>query len=89
MIDISEVTDWYSMLGIISHDADSEKTFDFTFIDHFDFLCKFRDDRIAGGFGETADEDIVDVNAHDYISSDVNAWIGFESLKSHTYNNFW
>ena len=38
---------------------------------------------------ETAGEDIVDVDAYDEISTDVDAWIGFESSKSHAYNNLW
>ena len=75
------------MLGIVASDADAKEASDFAFVDHFDFLCKFRDDRIAGGNGLTADEDIVDVDAHDDVSTDVNAWIGFKSLKSHAYND--
>jgi hypothetical protein len=27
------------------------------------------------------------IDAYDDISMDVDAWIGFESLKSHAYNN--
>ena len=45
---ISRLTNRDSMLGIIASDADAEKASDFAFIDNFDFLCKFREDRIAG-----------------------------------------
>jgi len=75
------------MLGIVASDADTKKTSDFAFVDNFDFLCEFRDEGVAGGDGDTAGEDIVDVDTYDDISTDVDAWIGFESLKSHAYNN--
>ena len=89
MINISRLTDRESMLGIIASDADIKKTSDFAFIDHFDFLCQFRDDQIAEWNGETADEDIIDIDIHDDISTDIDAWIDFESLKSHIYNDLW
>jgi hypothetical protein len=31
--------------------------------------------------------DIVDVDAQDDVSTDVDAWIGFERLKSHAYKD--
>ena len=75
------------MLGIVGSDTDTEETSDFTFVDNFDFLCEFRDEGVAGGYGETVGEDIVDVDAYDDDSTNVDAWIGFEYLKSHAYNN--
>ena len=75
------------MLGIVASDADTKETSDFAFVDNFEFLRKFRDNGIAGGDGDTADEDIVDIDAEDDISTNVDAWIGFECLKSHAYNN--
>ena len=75
------------MLGIVASDADTKKTSDFAFVDNFDLLREFRDEGVAGGDGETAGEDIVDVDAYDDISTDVDAWIRFECSKSHAYNN--
>ena len=75
------------MLGIVASDIDTKKTSDFAFIDNFDFLGEFRDEGVAGGDGDTAGEDIVNVDAYNDISTDVDTWIGFESSKSHAYNN--
>jgi hypothetical protein len=54
-------------VGIIASDTDIKETSDFTVIDNFDLLCEFRDDRVAGGDGDVADADIVDVDVHDDI----------------------
>jgi hypothetical protein len=75
------------MLGIVASDADTKKTSDLAFVDNFDFLREFRGEGVAGGDGDTAGEDIVDVDAYDDISTDVDAWIRFECSKSHAYNN--
>jgi hypothetical protein len=72
---------------IIASDADTKKTSDFAFVDNFDLLREFRDEGVAGEGGETAGEDIVDVDAYDDISTDVDPRIGFESSKSYAYNN--
>jgi hypothetical protein len=72
------------MLGIVASDTDTKKTSDF---DNFDLLRKFGNKGVAGGDGETAGEDIVDVDAYDGISTDVDARVGFESSKFHAYNN--
>jgi hypothetical protein len=68
------------MLEIIASDADTKKTSDFAFVDNFDLLREFRDEGVARGDGETAGEDretagedIVDVDAYDDISTDVDA----------------
>ena len=81
------LTDRDGMLGIVASDIDTKKTSDFAFIDNFDFLGEFRDEGVAGGDGDTAGEDIVNVDAYNDISTDVDTWIGFESSKSHAYNN--
>ena len=82
------------MLGIVASDADTKKTSDFAFVDNFDLLREFGDEGVAGEGegvagedGEAAGEDIVDVDAYDDISTDVDAWIRFECSKSHAYNN--
>ena len=36
---------------------------------------------------EVADEDVVDVDAHNDISMDVDAWVRFEGLKPYAYNS--
>ena len=68
------------MLGIVASDADAKKTSDFAFVDNFDLLREFRDEGVVWD-GDTAGEDIVDVDTYDDISTDVDAWIGFESSK--------
>ena len=75
------------MLRIIASDVDAKKTSDFAFVDNFDLFREFGDEGVAGGDGETAGKDIVDVDAYDDISTDVDTRIGFESSKSHAYNN--
>jgi hypothetical protein len=75
------------MLRIIASDTDTKKASDFAFVDNFDLLREFGDEGVAGGDIETAGEDIVDVDAYDEVSTDVDARIGFESSKSHAYNN--
>ena len=75
------------MLGLVASDANTKKASDFAFIDNFNFLCKFRDDRIVKGDKETADVNIVDIDTYYEISMDVDVWISFKSLKSHTYND--
>ena len=75
------------VLGVVICDVDIEKVSDLAFIDNFDFSRKLRDNRIARGVGDTADEDIVNIDTHDDVSIDVYARVCFESLKPYTYNN--
>ena len=90
MIDVLKLTDRDGMLTIIASDADAEEAVDFSFVDDFNFLCEFKNNRIAWGESQAADnKDIIDGDAHNNIFTDVDIHVHFKGLKPHAYNNFW
>jgi len=86
-IDVYRLRDRESMLWIVVCDVDAEEASDFAFVDNFDFMHEFGNDRVASRDRRAADEDVVDIDTHDDISTDVNAWVSFQSSESHTYNH--
>jgi len=87
MIDVSRLRDRESMLEIVACNIDTEEASDFAFIDNFDFIREFGNDRVAGGDRGAADEDVIYIDTHDDVFTDENAWVSFQSSESYTYNH--